>query len=356
MKLSSRNGRVGSAMRLAAAAIFATGLATGLAAGAAHAEIAHYNPGVLNIRDLVMPAEPGTYGALYNYYYKADRVNDRDGDKIRSVNVGSGHGPGLDIAVDVDIDMYALMSVVMWVSDWKILGARYGAFIAPSFANVGINAQLGNESVLGRSASNSSFGVADMFVQPLWLGWDVPHFGASLGYGFYAPTGQYNTRPVDLPDGTTVRVESPDNIGYGYWTHQFQTAAAWYPWADKRMSVNLAGTYEINENKQDFDLTAGDVITINWGVSQYLPLKKDNTLLVEAGVGGYDQFQVSEDSGPDVRGDAEDNVHAAGFQVGLASVPWGAALNFHYDYEFTADDRFQGHVIGLSIAKKLTGI
>ena len=32
------------------------------------AEIGHYAPGVVNIRDFAMP-EPGFYGVLYNYAY-----------------------------------------------------------------------------------------------------------------------------------------------------------------------------------------------------------------------------------------------------------------------------------------------
>jgi hypothetical protein len=319
----------------------------------ARAEVGHFVPGAMNLRDYLMPAEPGIYGVLYNVVYTSDRLNDRDNDEIRSVHVG-GSGPlGRDVKVEVDLDLYALAPTVVWVSDWKVLGARYGAFLSPTFTNASVNASLGNQGTLGREANNDSFGVGDLLVQPLWFGWDVPHVGASLAYGFYAPVGQYDTRPVTLPDGSTVRVESPDNLGYGYWTHQFQAAGAWYPWADKRMAVVLAGTYEINENKRDYDLTAGDVFTLNWGVSQYLPLSKDQSWLAELGITGYDNWQVSEDRGSDASSDAQDNDHAAGFQTAVANVPWDAAISLHYFYEFAADDRLQGHVIGISLAKKL---
>ena len=324
-----------------------------IAFSAARAEIGHFVPGVINIRDYVMPADPGVYGVLYNFYYKSDRLNDRDNDKIRSVNINPGPGPGIDVGVELDLDLVALAPTLIWVSEFQALGLRYGAFVSPTFTNASVNAEIGNQSRLGRSAENDSFGVGDMLVQPLWLGLDVPHFGASFGYGFYAPVGQYDTRPVDLPNGETVRVESVDNLGYGYWTHQFQLAGAWYPWVDKRMAVVVAGTYEVNHEKEDYDLTAGDVFTLNWGVSQYLPLKQDQSVLAELGVAGYDNWQVSEDSGSDAASDAQDNDHAAGFQAGVAHVPWNAALTFHYFYEFAADDRVQGHVLGLSIAKKL---
>ena len=39
------------------------------------------------------------------------------------------------MTVDADIDVFALVSTFIWVSPWQVLGARYGAFIAPTFAD-----------------------------------------------------------------------------------------------------------------------------------------------------------------------------------------------------------------------------
>jgi hypothetical protein len=36
---------------------------------------------------------------------------------------------------------------------------------------------------------------------------------------------------------------------------------------------------------------------LSWGISQYLPLKKDQTLLLEAGPAGYSSWQITDDSG-----------------------------------------------------------
>src|SRR5262245_50751600 len=47
-----------------------------LAAFAAHAgEIGHFNGGVMNMRDYLLP-DPGFYTALYSYFYTTDRLND----------------------------------------------------------------------------------------------------------------------------------------------------------------------------------------------------------------------------------------------------------------------------------------
>ena len=37
-------------------------------------EIGHFNGGVMNIRDYVMP-DPGVYTAIYNYFYTTGQLN-----------------------------------------------------------------------------------------------------------------------------------------------------------------------------------------------------------------------------------------------------------------------------------------
>ena len=40
-------------------------------------------------------------------------------------------------------------------------------------------------------ASIDQFGLSDMFVQPIWLGWNRKNWDFATGYGFYAPIGEY---------------------------------------------------------------------------------------------------------------------------------------------------------------------
>jgi hypothetical protein len=331
--------------------VLALGLA--LLTGTTHGgDIGHYTPGLMNIRDFAVP-EPGFYGVLYNYFYTSDRLNDRNGDEINSITINPGPGPGVTLGVDVDVDVYALAPTLIWVSPWKLLGAKYGAYIAPSFANTSVGASLATETGLGLDADTSQFALGDLFVQPLWLGWTLTHWDLAFGYGFYAPVGKYDTTTRTLPGGVTVTAAAADNIGLGFWTHQLQGAVTWYPWAHKATAVLAALTYEIHSDKEDFDLTPGQNLTLNWGISQFLPLRKDQTLLLEAGLTGYSSWQISDDTGSDARNsEVRDEVHAIGGQLGLTYVPWVAALNVRYFGEFAAQDRFQGQVFGLSAAKK----
>src|SRR5688572_7452481 len=106
--------------------------------------------------------EPGFYGVLYNYGYSTDRMNNANGDEIKSVTIR-----GASLNLDVDVDVYAIAPTFIWVSPWQVLGAKYGAYISPSFGNTSVGAALATATGSGRSVEDSQFGVGDLFVQPL---------------------------------------------------------------------------------------------------------------------------------------------------------------------------------------------
>src|SRR5215471_12131787 len=154
-------------------------------------EIGHFNGGVMNIRDYVMP-DPGVYTAIYNYFYTTGQLNDSNGDEINSVTIKPGAGLGIERGINVDVNMYALAPTLIWVADLKSLGLNYGALISPTFVNANLNAEI--EALRGRGGSVTAggFGVGDLYVQPVWLGKSVSHFDFAFAYGFYAPIGRYN--------------------------------------------------------------------------------------------------------------------------------------------------------------------
>ncbi|MGE0748229.1 MAG: transporter, partial [Rhodospirillales bacterium] len=203
--------------------------------------------------------------------------------------------------------------------------------------------------------NNSQFGLGDLYVQPVWLGLTRTHWDFAFAYGFYAPVGEYSVKRVAFPQiGATVTTPSPDNIGLGFWTHQFQGAVAWYPWEHRGTAVSVALTYELHHEKQDIDVTPGSHLSLNWGVSQYVPLTSDKTNLLEVGIAGYSQWQVTDDTGS-AAGEpgVHDQVHAIGLILGWANVPMGFAITARYSYEFASEDRFQGSMATLNIAKKM---
>jgi len=111
-----------------------------VAPGIAHtSEIGHFNGGLANIRDYLVP-DPGFYTLVYNYFYTTDQINDRNGDEINSVTISPGGGPGVTLGVDVNLDMYALVPAFAYVTEVKSIGLRIGALVAPSFANASFGA------------------------------------------------------------------------------------------------------------------------------------------------------------------------------------------------------------------------
>jgi hypothetical protein len=316
------------------------------------AEIGHFNPGVANIRDYALPS-PGFYGVLYNYGYSTSRLNDANGNEVSSVTVQGPRGGTATFDINVDFSAYALVPAFMWAAKPKVLGGHYGAYFAPTFSNNSINATISRSTGAGLSSSAGQFNMGDIFVQPLWLGWSGKHYDVSYGYAFYIPSGKYDTTTRDLPIVGPVKIEASDNIGYGFWTNQNQGSLYLYPWSDKRMAIQNMLTWEVQRNKRNFDLTPGQSLSWKWGASQYLPLKKDNSALLEVGIAGYSSCQVSDDSGSDaVNPSVHDRVHAVGIQAGVISVKRVMALNFRWLREFSSVDRFQGNSIGLNFSLK----
>jgi hypothetical protein len=169
---------------------------------------AHFAPGVANIRDYAVPP-PGLYLAVYNYGYTTSTLTDNGGNKISQILVGT-----TPVNVGIDVKLYALSPLFLWVSNKKFLGANYGGYIGPSFSNANVSASLSIVEGQGVNPETSQFAVGDLFVQPLWLGWNRKHFDAAFGYGFYAPVGKFDTLTLTLPSRSKV-VTSPTNVGLG---------------------------------------------------------------------------------------------------------------------------------------------
>jgi hypothetical protein len=321
-----------SAAVLIAAALGAA-LSIGPSGTADAGEIGHFAAPLADLRDYLMPAKPGFYFKEYTYYYTTDTFKDRNGNRVSELDLPLGGSA----KVDLDIDIFVLAPAFMWVSDWEILGAHYGAYIIPTFGNTSVGASLTTVRGLGVGSDESDFGIGDLFVQPLWLGWTRKHWDFALGYGFYAPVGKFEQG-------------ASDNIGLGFWTHQAQAAVAWYPDESRGTALVAAVTYEYNQNIDGADLTPGQRINANLGIDQLLPLGESGFVL-ELGAGGYGQWQITDDRGSDAfNSDVHDRVFGVGPQLGLIYMPWGAAATTKWQHEFEAENRFEGDSFTLNFA------
>ena len=125
------------------------------------------------------------------------------------------------------------------------------------------------------------------------------------------------------------------------------------PSGSKATAVTATLTYNYNGEKEGFDYQPGQILWLTWGISQYLPLKKDESLLLEVGPAGYYQWQISDTTGSDVSNpDSRVQLSGVGGQIGVTYVPWDLIVNFRGFYEYASEERFQGASFGINLIKK----
>jgi hypothetical protein len=147
------------------------------------------------------------------------------------------------------------------------------------------------------------------------LCWALTNFDLTFSYGFAAPTGRYNTG-------------ADDNVGLGFWTHQFQGYGYYYPSPSKATALMLALTYELNGKIKDADVNPGNRLSLEWGLSQYL------TEQFEVTVQGGHNWQISDDSGSDVYWDPSFHDRKNTIAFGGSFWPWPDWLNISLKYAF----------------------
>jgi len=285
-------------------------------------------PGQFGLNAGVIPDPGFTYANLV-VNYSASQLNDSNGNHIHNVT-GT-------------YSFWADENIIYYVPNHKFLGGYYMPYISVNIANGSLVADI-NGTNLAAGAGGS--GLADIYIQPLNLGW---HFGKRVdfnaGYSFVAPTGRYTAG-------------ASNNVGSGYWGNNITSGTTFYLTKNKGTSANLATDWEIHGSKkiastpagQFSNKTPGQAFTIEWGLGQVLPLKKDLSRLLQLGLVGYDQWQVSSDSGTvivaGIPASASSlpyySVHGIGFQSNFILTEKYVVLFFKYYDEYSAKARPQG--------------
>lgn len=209
-------------------------LIAGLAASGAHAQLNGHNlRGDYGLTSGTQPA-PGFYAGAMYVRYGVDTLRDGNGEAF----------PG-----EPSLTVNAIAPYFWWVSDAKILGANYSIFATPAWVDNALEAPI-----LGLDL-DTGLGFADLYVQPINLGWHRERADFMAGVGIFAPTGRYD------PD-------ADDNTGLGMWS--FEVFGGTTVYLDEAKSWNLAATafYETHTSKEDSDVTVGDLLTIEGGLGK----------------------------------------------------------------------------------------
>jgi hypothetical protein len=224
-------------------------------------------PGQFGLNAGVIP-DPGITYANLALNYSASQLNGPAGNSV----------PGVNGIYSFWVDE----NIIYYVPKHKFLGGYFMPYIALNYASGELVADI---PALNLSAGGGGSGFADTYVQPLNLGW---HFGKRVdfnaGYSFTAPTGRFTQG-------------ASNNVGSGYWGNDITSGTTLYITKNQGTTANLATAWEIHGQKSGTDITPGQTFTDEWGIGQVLPLKKDQSMLAQVGVVGYDQWQVSHSSG-----------------------------------------------------------
>lgn len=203
---------------------------------------------------------PGFYTGLIFGRYDTDTIKDAAGATVR---------PFPDMPGEVTTTAAAPM--VWYVSNAKVFGANYGAFVAIPFANASLEAP---GLALSRSVNAT---LADMLVRPLDFGWHTKYADVSAGLQFYLPSGRYE-------HGAT------DNIGKGMWSYEPFVGTTLF--LDEKRSVSLATTayWEFHTEKNDTSTRVGQILTLQGGAGKSL---RGGGLVL--GAAYYAQWKLTED-------------------------------------------------------------
>jgi hypothetical protein len=281
----------------------------------------HYRAGQIGIKGGAF-SEPGIYLRDDNWFYTGN------------ADAPSGY----------KTFVYVQAPQLMWVTDWKILGARLGMDVEIPFeyreashTSPGATVPGGGYPIpSGSTIGDHQSGLGDIKLEPLLLSWHWRHFDTTVGYALWAPTGNFS-------EGSTANLGDPD--------------------AKKSWTISVLHHYEFNNSQVGvlapsspgpgsgypspaaYSKISCSTYTLEWSASK--------TILTNADVGvfGYYQKQFT-DSSPAANSFKDSEAAGLGPEISFRLPRWDLSVSVRYAYEFTAYNRPKGHAFNLTLAKK----
>ncbi|WP_289664268.1 SphA family protein [Flavobacterium panacagri] len=254
------------------------------------------------------------------YIYTANCLRNGDGD-----NMGNP-----------DLIMFITGVGANYVSDFKILGANYGATILLAGASNTIQGSYID--------SKSNFAFTDMYVQPIQLGWHNKKADFVFSYQMYIPTGKYE-------------LGGSNNSGLGMFMNEFSAGTTLFFNEKKTFHLSALAAYEINGKKKDTDIKTGDILSIEGGLGKtFYCMNAEKTApkgIWNAGLIYYFQYKVSDDKipvGSLILEPDKDHIGAVGAEVNYLHIGCMTQAGFRWVSEFGAVNRFQGNTFFITLA------
>jgi hypothetical protein len=256
------------------------------------------------------------------YFYSASSLRNADGDKS---------------IANPDLNMFITGVGATYVSDFKILGANYGATVLLAFAS---NRIQGNTL-----DSKSPFALTDTYIVPVQLGWHNKRADFVFSYQMYLPTGKFE-------------VGASDNSGLGMFMNEFSAGTTLFFNDKKTFHFSALASYEINGKKKDTDIKTGDLFSLEGGLGKtFYTMNAEKTApkgILNAGLIYYLQYKVTNDQIPvPIFGTIEtdkDRVGGIGAEINYYHIGCSTSAGFRWIAEVEAINRFQGNTFFLTLA------
>ena len=255
-------------------------------------ERGQYVPGFRGLNSTEQP-HPGFTYANYLYWYPTDTLKDRHGDEVPT---------------DFTFNLVADLNLFMYTPEKKVLGGTYAMIAAIPITNTALTLSRFGADVGGA-------GLGDVYIEPVSLGWKLAKGGVRVAYGFVAPTGRFE-------QGAT------DNTTSDYWGHELSLGGTYNPDKMKHWQITAHTVWEIHQTKRHEDVKVGNNVTLEYGVGKTF-IKNQGKQVLQLGVVGYGEFQLTNDSGSDVlpfNVGANDRTFALGAEFGVILPP----QKFHF--------------------------
>jgi len=240
-----------------------------------------------------LQAPPGPTYANYFFWYPSTKFKDQHGNKA---------------PINFDLNLLVDFNILAYTTKAKFLGATYGMSVAVPIVNTAVDLPR-----LGTGIS--PWGIGDIYVEPVNLGWKLKKADVKLAYGFVAPTGRYGSSASDT---TTT----------DYWGHEITFATTAYLDKTKLTQASFSTNWEFHQEKRPEDLRVGNNMTLEAGVGKIF-IKNGGKQLIQFGGVAYAEVQLTDDLGtvvPLLTQHNKDRVFAIGPEL---AVIWPATqLNF----------------------------
>ncbi len=276
-------------------------------------EQGHYSPASWSPRDLIS-APAGTKGiAPYISFYAADQAS-----------TGSGEMIDASKGIDVGANSWMFTPVLFYALPVTLLGADWAITVVPAYGEADANARLTAIEQDITLFDNNNTGLGDLYVIPANLTWHLsPTWALSAQYAFWAPVGEFD------PDRA-------DNVGLGYWSQNFRGTASYFPRGNPSLLLSASVLYEINGEKEGFDLRPAPHASVELGTS----LAVSERFMWGVIAGGI--WEMGNAAGRDATEDGRDSMLNAGAEATYWFVPGKVGTMARITREFNVRDRFEG--------------